>query len=135
MSTTAAQAYGSNPFSYDLKRALGAEAWRATPEQIGRSFASACGRQAGAYASAFWANRRRSERAAVQLVPATRDQLVRHAEEFRPEGVEELAAIRRIDCAEKLRRPTAAEALPKSVQIVRGRGRKPRSTMRKKIER
>jgi hypothetical protein len=170
---TTRKVYGSDPFSYDFGQALGSESKPATPEQIGRNFTSACGKQAGAYARTFWANRRRSEREAVQLVPPTRDALIRHVEKFGSEGVEELASVYGIDLASKLRRQTApekrrasglalledgkspedvartksvsaetvrrwqreAEALPKSVQIVRGRGRKPRSTMRKKIER
>jgi hypothetical protein len=173
VSTGTAHVYGSDTSAYDFEAALGSESKGATPEQIGRSLASACGRQAGEYARTFWANRRRSEREAVQLQLPTRDELVRHVEKCGRAGVEELADACGIDLAERLRRPTAAdrrrtsglalledgkspedvaraksvsaetvrrwqreaEALPKSVQIVRGRGRKPGSTMRQKVER
>jgi hypothetical protein len=159
--------------TYDFEAALGFESKRATPEQIGRSLAWACGRQAGDYARTFWANRRRSEREVVQPKAPTRDKLVRHAEKFGREGVEEIARVYEIDLASKVRRQTApekrrasglelldngkspedvahiksvsvetvrrwqreAEAMPKSVQIVRGRRRKRPMVEPRKIER
>jgi hypothetical protein len=76
--------------------------------RLAKSFGWACGALAG-YARAFWHNRHRSERQAVQLKPPTRDELVRHLEKFGPEGVQELADAHGIDLAAVTRKPTAAE--------------------------
>jgi hypothetical protein len=91
--------YGSDPFSYDLEAALAGPTGRrrTSPERIGKSVGSACGKQAGEYARTFWASRYRSERDAVSLRPPTRDQLLRHAEKFGTEGVADVAREYEID--------------------------------------
>jgi Homeodomain-like domain len=122
--------YGSDLFAYDFEGALGSASKRATPEQIGKSFGWACGKLAGDYARAFWFNRRRSERQAVQPQPPTRDELVRHVKRYGPEGVEEVARAHGIDLAEKVRPRTAAEKRRANALLMIEDGKSPEDVAR-----
>jgi hypothetical protein len=112
--------YGSDPYAYDFEAALLTAAKtavpkRSTPERIGKSVGSACGKQAGEFARTFWVSRTRSERDAVLLRPPTRDELLRHAERFGTEGVADVAREYKVDMrrlkkeAKPLRRRTNDE--------------------------
>jgi hypothetical protein len=100
--------YGSDPFSYDFEAVSPARGKRPTPQQVGKSFGSACGKLAGEYAETFWASREHEldpgsanvvavhrvehhlTHSTIPTLTFTAKQLERHIELYGPEGTEHI---------------------------------------------